>query len=89
MYYSIKISPTRYVLSYGDGILETTTANHKVFTRDECDEALDVLKGRYIYEATLEDDEGNVEIVNTLLRKEAEESRDNAPEYENDECFEL
>nr|DAE37065.1 MAG TPA: hypothetical protein [Bacteriophage sp.] len=88
MYYSIKITPTRYVLSYGDGLLETTTANHKVFTRDECDEALDVLKGRYIYEATLEDDEGNVEVVNTLPKKEAE-SRDNAPEYESDECFEL
>lgn len=88
MMYSIKITPTRYVLYCKGGLLETTDANYKAFTRKECDEVLEVLKGRYIYEATLEDDDGNVEVVNTLLRKETK-SEGNTQQYEEDECFEL
>lgn len=88
MMYSIKITPTRYVLYCKDGLLETTDANYKAFTRKECDEVLEVLKGRYIYEATLEDDEGNVEVVNTLPRKETK-SENATLQYEEDECFEL
>lgn len=88
MMYSIKIAPTMYVLSCRDGFLETTTANYKAFTREECDEVLNRLMGRYIYEATLEDDEGNVEVVNTLPKKEVK-SEDATPQYEEDECFKL
>lgn len=91
--YSIKIAPTMFVQHCSDGLFETTSADLRIFTRKECDEIMERLKDRYIYNATLYGTDGSKEKINSLTScrkdKEISESATDALKFETDDCFTL
>lgn len=88
--YSIKVAPTMFVQHCSDGLFEITPADLRVFTRKECDEIMERLKDRYIYNATLYGTDGSKEKINSLAKKDnvISESIADPLKFETD-CFTL
>ena len=89
--FSIKVAPTRYVQYCGNGILETTDANLKIFSEEECKRIIEELKQRYIYQVILEDEKQNINVVDSVEKMKVAETDayHEAIAFEEDECFEL
>lgn len=89
--FSIKVAPTRYVQYCGDGLLETTDANLKIFSEEDCKRIIEELKRRYIYQVTLEDEKQNINVVDSIVKIKTAETNayHDAMAFEDDECFEL
>ena len=89
--FSRKGAPPRYVKSCWRGILETTDANLKIFSEEECKRIIEELKQRYIYQVILEDEKQNINVVDSVEKMKVAETDayHEAMAFENDECFEL
>lgn len=88
--YSIQVAPTMFVQHCSDGLFETTPADLRIFSKKECDEIMERLKDRYIYNATLYGTDGSKEKINSLSygrKDEISESITNALKFETDDCF--
>lgn len=80
MKYSIKINKTsRYIDWVDDCWYETFHEPLYRFTREQCDDIFKLLNGHYVYEVTLEAQDGTTEILNRFQKNIVRLSKNGIP----------